>query len=148
MTDRKDPATRTYRPARDGLAQVLGDLEAQIMEYIWTETDGPVAAREVADDIGEERGVQHITIVTVLNNLCRKGLLRRERDGRAFLYEPQMSREDYLQQVSREILSGVLRLGPSVAVNSFVDVLEELDPKELRRLKKRLTESRRKDRKR
>lgn len=145
MVDRDESAAPTFRPSRDGLAQVLGKLEAEVMEYIWTHASGPVPARQVADAVGEERGVQHITIVTVLNNLCRKRLLRRERAGRAFVYEPRLSRDDYLRKVSREVLSGVVKLGPSLAVSSFVDVLEEMDPEELRRLKKILAERRAKE---
>lgn len=145
MGPKDDPAAPTFRPSREGLAQVLGELEAEIMEFVWREAVTPLPARAVADRVGKARGVQYITVVTVLNNLCRKGLLQREREGRAFQYEPALTRDEFVAQVSREVLSGVLRLGPELAVNSFVDALAEVDPGELRRLRERLDARRRSD---
>ena len=100
MSRLEDSAPRRFRPSRDGLAQVLGDLEAEIMEHLSLRS-GAVAARAVADAVGTRRGVQHITVVTVLNNLCRKGLLRREREGRAFRYEVALARDEYLRSIRR-----------------------------------------------
>jgi predicted transcriptional regulator len=138
----------TFRASREGLAQVLGALEAEIMEYVWGTAAGPVPAREVAERVGGGRGVSYITVVTVMNNLCRKGLLRRERHGRAYHYAPRLSRDRFLGRVSRQVLAGMIRLSPEVAVNSFVDVLTELSPEALGRLQRALEEKRREERER
>ena len=131
--------TSSFRPSREGLAQVLGELEAEIMEFLWSGADPPpLSARTVAEHVGKRRGVKHITVVTVLNNLWRKGLLRREKEGRAYQYEPACGREEFLARVSRDVLSGMVRLGPEVAINSFVEVLAELDPDQVERLRKKL----------
>lgn len=140
MSEHDDAAAPNFRPAHEGLTRVLGSLEAEIMEFFWGEADQPLAARAVAEFVGPRRGVKYITVVTVLNNLCRKGLLRREKEGRAYVYEPTLDRGRFLEQVSRDVLSGVVRLGPDVAVNSFVDVLAELDPDQLETLRRKLAE--------
>lgn len=146
MSDKDERSVPTFRASREGLSQVLGDLEADIMEFLWSEVQEPVPARIVAERVGKERGNAYITVVTVLNNLCRKGLLRREKRGRAFYYEPQISREQFVRRVSREVLSGVVRLGPELAISSFVDVLAEVGPEEVEHLRRRLEERRREER--
>lgn len=124
----------TFRLKSKGVAKALGDLEAEIMELVWAGEDA-VPARVVADQIARKRDVQHITVVTVLNNLCQKKLLKRRREGRAYLYSPLVSRDEFLEEISRSVLSSVLRLGPAIAVSSFVDVLVDLAPEEIARLK-------------
>jgi predicted transcriptional regulator len=139
MSPEDDVVGPTFRPFKDGLAKVLGELEAEVMECVWSEAE-PVSARHVEEQVGRPRGIQYITLVTVLNNLCRKGLLTREKEGRAFYYLPRMTRDQYVEKVSREILSGVMGLGREAALRSFVDVLAENAPDELEVLKKRLAE--------
>lgn len=141
----KDKPGPTFRPSREGLAKVLGELEADVMEYVWSAAPAAVTAREVEAALRELRGVQYITLVTVLNNLWRKRLLKRERAGRAFIYQPRLERDEFLLQVSRDVFSGMVDLGPEVAVTSFVDVLVELAPEEVERLQKLLAEKTRKD---
>jgi BlaI family transcriptional regulator, penicillinase repressor len=136
----------TFRPARDGLAKILGDLEAEVMECIWDNGPEPLSARDVEDAVGPARGVQYITLVTVLNNLWRKGLLKRSRSGRAFVYRPRLRREDFLRQVSRDVFLGVVELAPEAAVSSFIDILSELEPSELVRLKQMLNEHMKRER--
>lgn len=138
MSRSDDSPTSSFRPSREGLAQILGELEAEIMEFLWSGVETPLPARAVAEHVGERRGVKDITVVTVLNNLCKKGLLQRQKDGRAYQYQPTCAREEFLERVSREVLSGMFRLGPEVAVNSFVEVLAECDPDQLERLRKKL----------
>jgi hypothetical protein len=65
----------------------FGELEAVIMDRLW-EWGRPVLVREVVDALHEDRAPAYTTVMTVMENLHRKGWLRRERDGRAWRYEP------------------------------------------------------------
>src|SRR5260370_9542144 len=65
----------------------FGELEAVIMDRLW-EWGRPVLVREVVDALRDERGLAYTTVMTVMENLYRKGWLRRERDGRARRPEP------------------------------------------------------------
>lgn len=144
----RENAGPTFRPAREGLAKILGDLEADVMECVWGAAPVPVTARDVEDALGDLRRVQYITLVTVLNNLWKKKLLKRRRSGRAFAYQARIERDEYLRQISRDVFAGVVDLGPELAVSSFVDVLADMGPQEIERLKKKLAEhSRREKRK-
>jgi predicted transcriptional regulator len=71
----------------------LGDLERAAMEAVWDA--GPSTARQVAERL-EDRGLAYTTVLTVLGRLEGKGLLRRERSGRAHTYTAVASREDHI----------------------------------------------------
>jgi len=72
----------------------FGELEAVIMDRLW-ERGRPTLVREVLDDLREDRPLAYTTVMTVMENLYRKGWLRRHRDGRAWRYEPAGSRSGY-----------------------------------------------------
>ena len=82
----------------------LGELEAVIMDRLW-EWRKPVLVREVVDDLRGERPLAYTTVMTVMENLHRKGWLRRQRDGRAWRYEPAGSRSGYTAALMSEALA-------------------------------------------
>ena len=59
----------------------FGELEAVIMDRLW-EQGQPMLVREMVDALHDDRALAYTTVMTVMENLCRKGWLRRERDGR------------------------------------------------------------------
>ncbi|MFI6855799.1 BlaI/MecI/CopY family transcriptional regulator [Streptomyces sp. NPDC050416] len=81
----------------------LGDLEAEIMDRLWR-WGRPATVREIVDDINHTRPVAYTTVMTVADILHRKGLLRREKAGRAWLYEPERSREEYTAALMQDAL--------------------------------------------
>ena len=81
----------------------FGELEAVIMDRLW-EWGRPALVREMVDDLREDRPLAYTTVMTVMDNLHRKGWLRRERDGRAWRYEPTGSRSGYTAALMNEAL--------------------------------------------
>jgi predicted transcriptional regulator len=75
----------------------LGDLERAIMEVLW-QTDSPLTVRQVSDGL-TQRNLAHTTVMTVLDRLAKKGFARRERDGRAWRYQPAATREAYVAEL-------------------------------------------------
>jgi predicted transcriptional regulator len=90
------PSPRRSRP--------FGDLEATVMELLWG-AERPLLVREVVDLMRPQRTLAYTTVMTVLDNLHRKGWLRRQREGRAWRYEPVLSRQSYTAQLMREALA-------------------------------------------
>jgi predicted transcriptional regulator len=82
----------------------FGELEAVIMDRLW-EWGRPVLVREVVDALQEDRAPAYTTVMTVMENLHRKGWLRRERDGRAWRYEPAGSRSSYTAALMSDALA-------------------------------------------
>src|SRR5579871_735841 len=82
----------------------FGELEAVIMDRLW-ERGRPALVREVVDDLHKDRPLAYTTVMTVMENLHRKGWLRRHRDGRAWRYEPTGSRSAYTAALMNEALA-------------------------------------------
>jgi predicted transcriptional regulator len=81
----------------------FGDLEAAIMDVVWA-AGAPVRVREVTEQLNRDRPLAFNTVQTVMENLYRKGWLRRERDGRAWRYEPTGSRSAYTAALMSDAL--------------------------------------------
>jgi predicted transcriptional regulator len=81
----------------------FGELEAVIMDRLW-ERGHPTLVREILDDLRGNRDIAYTTVMTVMENLHRKGWLRRERDGRAWRYEPTGSRSGYTAALMKDAL--------------------------------------------
>lgn len=84
--------------------RALGQLEAQVMRKIWARS-GPVTVRDIVADLQPDRRIAYTTVMTVMDNLRKKGWLRRQEDGRAYRYEPAVSSEEYSVAVMRQALA-------------------------------------------
>lgn len=82
----------------------FGELEAAIMSALW-DRDEPANVRQVLDDLRPERDLAYNTVLTVVDNLYKKGWLTRQRDGRAFRYVPMASRSDYGARLMRDAMA-------------------------------------------
>jgi predicted transcriptional regulator len=59
----------------------------------------------MVEDLHGQRPLAYTTVMTVMENLHRKGWLRRERDGRAWRYEPTGSRSGYTAGLMNDALA-------------------------------------------
>ena len=82
----------------------FGELEAVIMDRLW-QRGRPALVREVLDDLRKDRPLAYTTVMTVMENLHRKGWLRRDRDGRAWRYEPAGSSSGYTAALMSDALA-------------------------------------------
>ncbi len=72
------------------------------MEVLWAH-DGPVSVRAVHAAL-DDRGLAYTTVMTVLTRLANKNVVKRTRQGRAWLYEPAAGREAYVADLMLEAL--------------------------------------------
>lgn len=80
----------------------LGDLERAVMDVLWS-TGQPATVREVVTAL-TDRDLAYTTVMTVLDRLTRKELVRREPAGRAWRYSPVRSRDAYVAELMLEAL--------------------------------------------
>lgn len=74
-----------HEPAR------LGPLEWRVLEALWART----TIASVRDLQPEFPDIAYTTLMTTLDRLHRKGVLLREKNGRAFLYQPRLTRAQF-----------------------------------------------------
>ena len=115
----------------------LGDLERTVMDVLWSQ--GPdLSVRDVMDQL-PERGTKELaytTVMTVLDRLAKKGMASRTRDGRAWRYTADASREELAATALRSALDTV-QADRKLAMLHFLD---DASPAELDDLKAALAE--------
>ena len=100
--------TFRLRSGKKGLALRLHDLEAAIMDVVWSKRLQSFAVSDVLSILEKRRDIAYTTVMTTIVRLYDKGLLRRTRDGRRYLYSPKLTREEFLQSTAREVLDGAV----------------------------------------
>lgn len=99
------------------------------MDRMWSYGEA-VNVRHVLEDLRRDRSIAYTTVMTVMDKLHKKGWLRRELVGRAYVYEPVASRESYTAKLMRESLAASHNQAAA-----FVHFLSDLSPKEAEALR-------------
>ena len=107
----------------------FGELESAIMDVAWA-GDRAYLVREVRERMTYNRDVAYTTVMTVMNILHGKGVLRREKHGRAWRYWPAESREEH----DARLMAEVLRSGGDQRV-TMVRFLERVSDEEMASLR-------------
>ena len=108
----------------------LGELEAVVMDHVWA-AEEPITVREVLTLIDRQPPLAYTTVLTVMDNLHRKGFLKRERVGRAFRYWPTKDRAEHTAELMHELLSE--SGDSSVTLLRFLDHMTTREIKKLKR---------------
>ena len=105
-----------------------GRLEDEVVAAL-AAADGPLTTGDVLEDLGTD--LAYTTVMTTLTRLYEKGMVTRERVGRAFAYELTSPES----RVARS-MHGALEDSPDrdLALARFVDDLDPADIPVLRRL--------------
>jgi predicted transcriptional regulator len=118
-----------------GLARVVGELEARILEAVWEL--GRVTVKDVTAQLGPDMHLK--TVMTVTNRMVDKALLVRERQGRAYYYEAASDRESFMAQVVSRVLDGLAADFGRPTLAHFVDAA---DPEQIAELEEALRKRR------
>lgn len=94
-----------FRPDRPGIRKVLGDLEADIMELIWSLPDQrSTTVREVFEILYEQRRIAYTTVMNTMTRLAKKHLLRVEKEDMAYVYTPALTQQEFVSRFVSHIL--------------------------------------------
>lgn len=116
----------------------LTEAELRLMNVLWQ--NGPASVGQVVEALPSDPPVAYNTVLTLLRILETKGYVRHTKQGRAFIYEPLV---DSKEASSKAIHHLVKRFFGGSAGQLVLKLLDErqLDPAELKRIKKKITES-------
>ncbi|WP_280389761.1 BlaI/MecI/CopY family transcriptional regulator [Nocardia wallacei] len=108
----------------------FGELESVVMDRLWNRDGDPTTVRELFDELTRERDIAYTTVMSTMDNLHRKGWLKRRREGKAFRYWPTLTREQHSARMMREALDDGGR--SELVLAHFV---EQIGPEESDRLR-------------
>ncbi|HTV22745.1 MAG TPA: BlaI/MecI/CopY family transcriptional regulator [Polyangiaceae bacterium] len=108
--------TFRVRMGEKGLGVRLHELESTIMDVVWSKRLTSFAVSDVLVVLQVQREIAYTTVMTTVVRLQSKGLLRRVRDGRRYLYSPNLSREQFLEATAREVLDKTVGVPRAMAM--------------------------------
>ena len=101
---------KTKRPPKK-TRRLPGRREFQILEILWQHH--PLTVAQIRRLLPASTPLAYTTVMTQLDHLHRKGLVRRERVGRAFLYEPVAEPEQLRAALLQEFLADFFHSDPA-----------------------------------
>ena len=113
-----------------------------MLEETWQR--GEVSVRDIY--LAFEERVAYTTLMTTLDRLFRKQILDRRKDGRAFLYSPAVSREEFEHGIREDVIDGLLGRGAEgvqPVLACIVDTVSERDRELLDELDRLIKEKKR-----
>lgn len=121
----------------------ISEAESKVLEVFWS-AGAPLRAEEVVAAMHNDREWSAGTIRTFLTRLVKKKALRARPDGRRYLYEALIPREDYVLKQSRELIDRLFggRIAPFITQFSERQRLSRKDIEELKQLIERLDDGR------
>src|ERR1043165_5539877 len=131
-----------FRRPREGVGSALGKWEKSVMEEVGRR--GRVSASDIHRAFGGRTA--YTTWMTTLDRLFKKGLLAREKQGRAYFYTPRVSREEFERGVAEDVLGGLLEEsagGAEPLLACIVEAVSERDRALLDELHRLVEEKRR-----
>jgi predicted transcriptional regulator len=115
----------------------LSELQTAVMNVLWERGEATVS--DVREALAE-RDLATTTVATVLGRLLEAEAVDRYKDGREYVYRPQVSRRDVRSSMLGDLVDRLFG-GSAEALLSHLVREDEVDPEELERLRRRLDEA-------
>jgi predicted transcriptional regulator len=111
----------------------LTDGELRLMEVLWEK--GPATVSDVVEGLPGNVPLAYSTVITTLRILETKGYLKHVKDGRAFVYQPIVGRQQARQSAVTHLVRRFFEGSPERLMLSLL-ADKKIDRKELGRLRK------------
>jgi predicted transcriptional regulator len=127
---KKDKARREPAPPP------LHELEAEVMEELWSQGEAPV--RLVMDALNKRSSKEraYTTYMTIMARLHKKGVLDRRREGKTDFYAPKLTREQFMASRAQAEVEDLVAQYGDVALSHFARQVAGLDPARRRALQR------------
>jgi predicted transcriptional regulator len=122
-------------------AYVLGSREQEVMRLLWLTGDASV--QQVADKLSSS--LAYTTVMTILDRLFKKGLLRRKKKERAFVYAPAITASQLERDRAAYLINHFLSNSgaqPEILLSSLVDAVDRYDTTLLDQLEQKIRATR------
>ena len=133
---------RGFRRPNEVVSLALGKLERSVLAETWDRRE--VSVRDIY--LAFEERIAYTTLMTTLDRLYKKHLLERRKDGRAFLYSPAVSPEEFEHGIREDVIDGLLGTGAEgirPVLACIVDTVSENDRELLDELERLIKEKKR-----
>ena len=98
----------------------LTELQLEIMGVLWGRGEATVV--EVRESLAPERDLAHTTVSTLLTRLEKRGLVRRRKEGRQWVYAAAVEEE----RVQRSVVSEIGEVADRLFAGDVADLVTAL----------------------
>jgi predicted transcriptional regulator len=114
----------------------LHELEAEVMEEVWTQ--GEATVRTVMDALNRRttKARAYTTYMTIMARLNKKGVLDRRREGKTDFYAPKLDRAEFMASRAAAQVEDLVDEYGDVALSHFARQVASLDPARRRALQR------------
>ena len=110
----------------------VSDAEWTVLEVLWS-AGKPLNATDIRNGLGESGRWERTTVLTLIQRLLKKGVLRQEK-REVYYYEPCVKREEYIKDETKDFVDKFFR-GSSRNLAAALVNSEALSKKELEELR-------------
>ncbi len=110
------------------------ELELEILKVLWDESPLPVREVRARLEAEADRPLAHSSVITMLNIMHRKGFLRRQKRGNAFLFSPKVEKNRVTGRMMGDLLTRAFDGSLSAMVLNLIETAD-LDSDELTELR-------------
>src|ERR1700731_4353478 len=127
---------KTSKSPREPALPPLHELEAEVMEELWSQGEAPV--RSVMDALNKRTRKKraYTTYMTIMARLHKKGVLGRRREGKTDFYAPKLDRDEFMASRARAEVEELVAEYGDVALSHFARQVASLDPARRRALQR------------
>ena len=118
----------------DGFILPADELEYAVLLKLWEL--GTASVRDLHEHFQQSDGLVYTTISKVIDRLRGKGLIRRTRHGKAFVYTAKVDRQNVERARAQDVVSRLLGPTPHAAVAALVDAVDAVNPQLLDELER------------
>ena len=109
------------------------NLEIQVLSLLWEH--GPLSARAVLDRMPDGKPRAYTTILSVLQVMEKKGLVKHAEAGNRHVYAPRVQRQNVLRPLLNGLVKTIFGGRPAAAMQHLLDA-SELNAAELAEMRK------------
>jgi predicted transcriptional regulator len=114
----------------------LGPLEAEILALVWAHQPAAASVRELYEELRTKRSIAYTTVMTVLGNLAKKGLLARDESQTAYLYRAAIPPGEVAGEVLDNVVAVLYRGRTGVAAARLLGLEGELGEAQFEELRR------------
>ena len=114
---------------------LLTDTELELMLILWKL--GEASVHDVIAALPPTRTMAYTTASTIIRILEKKGFARSRKEGKAHLYSPTLSKQEYESRALGHVVGRLFENTPSALVARLIDD-KKLSPQEIAELKQLL----------
>lgn len=118
----------------------LGELQKAIMETVWDL--GEATARQVLERVSGDKNLAYTSVLSIIQRLEKYGWLKHRIDGRAYIYQPVIPREQEATRSLRQFIERVFHGNTQLLLQHLIED-EDFTPEDLQALKKMIDKKKR-----